>query len=94
MTGYEARSDSDADAAETVEVLAETGYDALPNAARVRLGIRPGQRNLLVRLVLRPLDRTLTDADANELRDRVYAALHEGSVTEWAGRRSQVGGSP
>lgn len=74
----------DADAAESVEVLSETPYDALPDGARRRLGIRPGQRNLLVRLVLRALDRTLTDAEANRLRDRVYAALHEGTVREWA----------
>lgn len=77
----------DADATETVEVLGETGYEDLPAAARTRLGIVPGQRNLLIRLVLRPLDRTLTDADANELRDRVYAALHEGAVAQWASGR-------
>ena len=75
---------ADADAAESVAVLGETAYEALPPAARTRLGIAPGQRNLLVRLVLRPLDRTLTDAEANRLRDRVYAALHEGSVAQWA----------
>jgi phenylalanyl-tRNA synthetase alpha chain len=78
--------DADADAAESVEVVSETAYDDLPEAARERLGIRPGQRNLLVRLVLRPLDRTLTDTEANALRDRVYAALHEGSVRQWAAR--------
>ncbi|MEQ7006934.1 hypothetical protein ABN028_12205 [Actinopolymorpha sp. B17G11] len=77
---------SDADAAETVEVLSATWYDDLPAAARERLGIGPGQRNLLIRLVLRPLDRTLTDGEANELRDRVYAALHEGTATQWAAR--------
>jgi phenylalanyl-tRNA synthetase alpha chain len=75
---------TDADAAESVEVLADTAYEALPSGARTRLGILPGQRNLLVRLVLRPLDRTLTDTEANRLRDEVYAALHEGSVAQWA----------
>lgn len=74
----------DADAAETVEVLSETPYDELPSAARERLGIGPGERNLLVRLVLRALDRTLTDVEANQLRDRVYAALHEGRTHQWA----------
>jgi phenylalanyl-tRNA synthetase alpha chain len=74
----------DADAAETVAVIGETAYTDLPPAARKRLGIQPGQRNLLVRLVLRALDRTLTDTEANGLRDRVYAALHEGPVQEWA----------
>jgi phenylalanyl-tRNA synthetase alpha chain len=77
---------SEADAAETVEVLGITAYDDLPVTARERLGISPGQSNLLVRLVLRPVDRTLTDAEANVLRDRVYAALHEGPVAEWASR--------
>lgn len=32
-----------------------------------------------------PLDRTLTDAEANVLRDRVYLALHEGGVVELTG---------
>lgn len=74
----------DADAAETVAVMSETPYADLPAAARQRLGIQPGQRNLLVRLVLRALDRTLTATEANQLRDRVYRALHEGPVHEWA----------
>jgi phenylalanyl-tRNA synthetase alpha chain len=72
----------DADAAESLEVLGETSYDDLPTSARERLQMIPGQRNLLVRLVLRPVDRTLTDAEANALRDKVYRALHEGPVLE------------
>ena len=35
-------------------------------------------------LVVRDHERTLTAADANRLRDRVYAALHEGTAHEWA----------
>jgi phenylalanyl-tRNA synthetase alpha chain len=65
-------------------VLAATRHADLPSAVRDRLGTRPGQVNALLRLVLRPLDRTLTDAEANVLRDRVYAALHEGPHHEWA----------
>ncbi|HEY3560487.1 MAG TPA: hypothetical protein VGL05_23640 [Kribbella sp.] len=72
----------EADAAESLEVLGETSYDDLPTRARERLQMAPGQRNLLVRLVLRPVDRTLTDAEANVLRDKVYRALHEGPVLE------------
>jgi phenylalanyl-tRNA synthetase alpha chain len=48
-------------------------------------GATAGQDNLLVRVVLRDLDRTLTDADANSLRDRIYAAIHQGSAHQWAG---------
>ncbi len=73
-----------ADDVEAVEVLSETTHAALPEAARARLGLAPGQKNVLVRLTLRALTRTLTDAEANRLRDEVYAALHEGSRHEWA----------
>jgi phenylalanyl-tRNA synthetase alpha chain len=67
---------ADADAVESVSLLAVADYADVPELARERLEMRPGQRNLLVRIVLRPWDRTLTDAEANELRDRIYAALH------------------
>lgn len=75
---------AEADVAESVAIRSETAYDALPPSARERLGIAPGERNVLVRLLLRPLDRTLTDAEANRLRDQVYAELHEGAVAQWA----------
>lgn len=65
---------------EEVAVLSETPGAALPPAAIERLGLAPGQKNVLVRLVLRPLDRTLTSAEANRLRDRVHAAIHQGAV--------------
>lgn len=76
---------ADAEAAESVEVRGETSYDDLPASARRRLQLQPGQRNVLLRLVLRPLDRTLTDAEANQLRDRIYTNLHEGPVLELIG---------
>jgi phenylalanyl-tRNA synthetase alpha chain len=75
----------DADVLESLTLLARTPHEQLPAPARARLGTEPGQDNLLLRLVLRPLDRTLTDAEANAVRDRVYAALHEGPHHEWAG---------
>ncbi len=70
---------------EAVEVLSETPYDALPRAARERIGIAPGQKNVLLRVVIRDLERTLTRAEANALRDAVYAAVHRGSAWQWAG---------
>jgi phenylalanyl-tRNA synthetase alpha chain len=76
----------DADAVEEVAVLAETPSDRLPPRAVARLGIGPHQKNVLVRVVLRHLERTLTDAEANQLRDRIYAALHRGSAYQWASR--------
>jgi len=69
---------------EAVESLSETPREALPEAARRRLGILPGQKNVLLRVVLRALGRTLTADEANRLRDDVYAAVHEGTAHEWA----------
>lgn len=69
---------------ESIEVLARTGWAELPDKARDRLGLQPHQTNALVRLTLRPLDRTLTDAEANELRNQVYLAIHDGPHQELA----------
>lgn len=69
---------------ESIEVLDRTAYDELPERAQRRLGIVPGQVNALVRLVLRPLERTLTDSEANRLRNDVYLALHAGPCLELA----------
>lgn len=75
---------------ESIEVLSETSYLELSIAARRRLGISPPQKNVLLRLVIRDLDRTLTSAEANQLRDAVYAVLHEGSVRTWASKEMQL----
>lgn len=71
-------------AVEEIAVLSETPGDALPPAARARLGLGAGQKNVLLRVVLRDLERTLTHAEANGIRNAIYAALHEGSVQAWA----------
>jgi phenylalanyl-tRNA synthetase alpha chain len=46
------------------------------------MGMQGRQKNVLLRVVLRHLERTLTDAEANALRDRIYTALHAGGVHE------------
>jgi len=79
----------EADVVESVAVISETPYAALPAAAIARIGMSPAQKNVLVRVVLRPLDRTLTDREANALRDRIYAALHQGSTSQWATPRME-----
>lgn len=71
-----------ADDLESVELLALTPYAELPVPAQERLRIREGQANALIRLVLRPLARTMTDFQANQIRDGVYLALHDGPVKE------------
>lgn len=74
--------DEQAEDLESVELLALTSCGELPAAARERLSIHDGQANALIRLVLRPLARTMTDPQANQIRNDVYLALHEGPVKE------------
>ena len=76
----------EADLVEEVAILAITPHDDVPAAARERLGMQPGQDNVLLRVVLRPTDRTMTAVEANAVRDRIYAALHEGTDTAAASR--------
>lgn len=72
----------DADVIESVEVLSRMAHNELHEAARTRLGTRDGQVNLLLRIVLRPIDRTLTSDQANLIRNTIYRAVHEGPVME------------
>ncbi|WP_319002161.1 hypothetical protein [Arthrobacter sp. UM1] len=72
----------DAELVESLEVLGSTRHEELPKAARTRLGTRDGQGNLLLRIMLRPIDRTLTSAEANAIRNAIYEAVHEGPVAE------------
>jgi phenylalanyl-tRNA synthetase alpha chain len=74
----------DAPCVEEVRVLSATGCDRLPASAARRLGARPDQKNLLVRVVLRDLEKTLTNEAANSLRDRIYLAIHQGTEYKWA----------
>ncbi|WP_166997021.1 hypothetical protein [Paramicrobacterium fandaimingii] len=67
---------------ESVELLSVTNHDDLPESARRRLALAPGQVNALLRVTLRPLTSTMTDAEANEIRDEVYRAVHLGPVLE------------
>jgi phenylalanyl-tRNA synthetase alpha chain len=80
----------DARSVESVEVLAVTPAAELPAKARERLGIRPGQSNALLRVVLRDLERTLSAEEANQLRDRIYAAIHQGDRYQWAAHSRSI----
>ena len=54
----------------------------MPATAVRRMGMPEGPKNVLVRLAIRDLDRSLTSAEANALRDKVYRELHQGTVLE------------
>jgi phenylalanyl-tRNA synthetase alpha chain len=80
----------DASSVESVEVRSATRGRDLPAVVRERLGMGLEQWNVLLRIVLRDLERTLTAQQANRLRDRIYAALHQGSVHQWASDRPDL----
>jgi phenylalanyl-tRNA synthetase alpha chain len=69
---------SDADCVEAVEVVSETPGTELSEIAAARIGLQSGQKNVLVRVTLRHAERTLTRAEANQVRDRVFAAINAG----------------
>lgn len=69
---------------ESLTVKAETPYEDLPAAAHKRMGMLPGQKNVLLELVIRHIDKTLTDEQANDIRNKVYKLLHQGDVMELA----------
>ena len=71
-------------AVEEIRLVAETPVEELPRAAVDRLGARAGQKNVLLRIVLRDPARTLSSREANTLRDRIYAAVHQGTEHQWA----------
>ncbi|SNY10755.1 PheS-related mystery ligase SrmL [Paractinoplanes atraurantiacus] len=66
----------DAVLVEEVSILSATAPDDLPPASRERLSLRPGEVNVLVRVILRDLHATLPRRRANALRDRIYEGLH------------------
>jgi phenylalanyl-tRNA synthetase alpha chain len=61
---------------EEVAVRSTTAPAGLPPEARARLAIRPDEVNVLLRVVLRDLGGTVPGPVANDLRDRIYQALH------------------
>ena len=56
-------------------------YASVPEKARERPGISADQHNLLIRVTLRSLDRSISKAEANRICDLVYAELHEGTAS-------------
>jgi phenylalanyl-tRNA synthetase alpha chain len=85
---------ADTSCVEEVRVLSATACQQLPAPAIGRLGAKPGQKNLLVRVVLRDLEKTLTNQAANALRDRIYRALHQGTEYQWAANDPSLNAKP
>lgn len=68
------------DLIEEITILSETSYEQLPPVARERLGAKEGQKNLLIRIVIRSINRTLVKKEADTIRDLAYLAVHESDV--------------
>lgn len=64
---------------ESVEVLSETSYDDLPVKIRKRLGINSSQKNVLIRITLRHLERSLTNQEVNQIYDDIYGKINYGT---------------
>jgi phenylalanyl-tRNA synthetase alpha chain len=64
---------------ESVEVLSETSYAELPKKIRERLGCQTLQKNVLVRITLRHLERSITNEEANRIYRQIYKKINKGT---------------
>lgn len=64
---------------ESVEIRSETPCGELPESIRERLGCRPSQKNVLVRITLRNLERSITNHEANLIYTRIYEKINQGT---------------
>lgn len=69
-----------ADLLEEVKILERVSYEKLQPIAKERLGAKEDQDNVLVRIVLRHPDKTLTKKESAELYAMAYPKLHQGST--------------
>lgn len=68
------------DLLEEVKILERTPSEKLTPIAIQRLGAREDQDNILVRIILRHPDKTLTKKESAELYAMAYPKLHQGST--------------
>ncbi len=61
---------------EGVKTISETSYDALPAHVRERLSMSPHEKNILLRLTFRSLERTLRNDEVDTYIGNVAHALH------------------
>jgi phenylalanyl-tRNA synthetase alpha chain len=66
------------DTLESVEVISETPYTNLPEKVRNRLGCNSKQKNVLVRITLRHLERSITNDEANQIYEQAYSLINKG----------------
>lgn len=76
---------NNANAIEEIIIVSETPYERLPQKAIERLGIKPDQKNMLIRVVLRSHERSLTHEEANNMRDKIYRAVDQSETGGYLG---------
>lgn len=64
---------------EEMRIKGRWSYPELPVKAIERLGLLPGQENVLLQVVLRDSSRSITTAEANAVYADIQAAMHEGA---------------
>lgn len=64
---------------EGISLVNETYYKDLPQVAIDRLGLEDNQKNMLIRIVLRDLTKSLTSEEANDIYTIIYEKIHKGS---------------
>jgi phenylalanyl-tRNA synthetase alpha chain len=73
--GDQIRALTPEDVIEEITILSETPAEQLPPHVQQRLEAKPGQKNVLIRVTMRAPERTLTDRETNEIRDRLLQGL-------------------
>jgi phenylalanyl-tRNA synthetase alpha chain len=67
---------------EEIKVISETKYSSLPQVAINRMGMSAHHKNVLLRIVLRHLTKTITTEEAKIIRNIIYHRLHQGTCKE------------
>ena len=65
---------------EEITITTSTDHDMIPEAIRPRIGIKPGQENWLIKVILRDVGRSLTAEEANAFYTEMYPLIHQGTV--------------
>ena len=63
---------------ESIEILNEIGSEEMDEKIRERIGCTSDLKNILVRITLRDLERTLTKSDANKIYGLIYQKVNYG----------------
>jgi phenylalanyl-tRNA synthetase alpha chain len=65
---------------EQVVIISETKYEDLLEHVRERLGMTDNMKNILLRVIICPLDKAMTKTEANEIYTHLYSKLHQGNI--------------